>query len=89
MVMLACLVIMVPGMPESLDKYLDADSSVKAMMFDNLMSACVNNNIIADAFTKKRHHRNVSVILLVQNLFCQGTYHVYSTFKHRLCRSLW
>ena len=62
----------VPGMLKSLDKYLDADSSVKAMVFDDLMSECVNNNIIAVAFTKKRHHRNVSVILLVQKLFCQG-----------------
>ena len=28
--------------------------------------------MIADAFTKKRHHRDVSVILILQNLFCQG-----------------
>ena len=63
---------MVPGIPESLDKYLNADSSFKAMVFDDLMLECVNNNIIANAFTKKRHNKNVSVILLVQNLLCQG-----------------
>ena len=28
--------------------------------------------MIADAFTKKRHNRNVSDIRLVHNLFCQG-----------------
>ena len=64
---------MIPGMPKSLDKYLDADpGGPKAFMFDDLMTECVDNIMIAEAFTKKRHHRDVSVILLVQNLFCQG-----------------
>ena len=73
MVMLTCLVMYIWFLEcRNLLKYLDAEMSVKAMVVDDLMSECVNNNIIADAFTKKRHHRNVSVILLVQNLFCQG-----------------
>ena len=56
-----------------LDKYLDADpGGPKAFVFDDLMTACVDNIMIAEAFTKKRHHRDVSVILLVQNIFCQG-----------------
>jgi len=63
---------MIPGMPSSLDKYLDSENGPKAFVFDDLMTECVDNNMIAEAFTKKRHHRNVSVILLVQNLFCQG-----------------
>jgi len=63
---------MIPGMPTSLDKYLDTDDGAKAFVFDDLMAECVDNRMLADAFTKKRHHRNVSVILLVQNLFCQG-----------------
>ncbi len=63
---------LIPGMPESLDKYLDDEEGCKAMVFDDLMTECVDNNMLASAFTKMRHHRNVSVILLVQNLFCQG-----------------
>ena len=63
---------MIPGMPSSLDKYLDLHSGSKAFVFDDLMSECVGSNLMADAFTKKRHHRDVSVILILQNLFCQG-----------------
>ena len=65
------MVQLIPGMPESLDKFLDMEPGSKALVFDDLMSECVDNQMIAEAFTKKRHHRNVSVILLVQNLFCQ------------------
>ena len=63
---------MVPGMPSSLDKFLDMYSGPKIMVFDDLMAECVGSNLMADAFTKKRHHRDVSVILILQNLFCQG-----------------
>ncbi len=63
---------LIPGMPESLDKYLDTVVGEKAVVFDDLMADCVDNTMISDAFTKMRHHRNVSVVLLLQNLFCQG-----------------
>ena len=65
------MVQLIPGMPESLDKFLDMEPGTKAFVFDDLMSECVDNQMIAEAFTNKRHHRNVSVIFLVQNLFCQ------------------
>ena len=63
---------MVPGMPSSLEKFLDMYNGPKIMVFDDLMSECVGSNLMTDAFTKKRHHRDVSVILILQNLFCQG-----------------
>ena len=64
---------MIPGMPKSLDKYLDEDpGGSKAFLFDYLMTECVDNIMIAEAFSKKRHHRDVWVILLVHNLFCHG-----------------
>ena len=63
---------MIPGMPSNLDKYLDMYEGPKCMIFDDLMSKCVDNKMISEAFTKKRHHRNVSVIVILQNLFCQG-----------------
>ena len=37
------------------------------------MSKCANSDLVAQAFTQKRHHQNVSVILIVQNLYCQGS----------------
>ena len=69
---MAANVHMIPGMPSSLDKYLDDYEGAKVMIFDDLMSESSGSSMIADAFTKKRHHRDVSVILILQNLFCQG-----------------
>ena len=63
---------LIPGMPSSLDTYINEESGPKAIIFDDLMNECVDNVLIQSAFTKKRHHNNVSVILLLQNLFCQG-----------------
>lgn len=62
---------MVPGMPGSLEKYIEGDGN-RALVFDDLMTECAKNDMLADAFTKLRHHRNISVVLLVQNLFIQG-----------------
>ena len=50
------------GMPSSLDAYLELNGP-KAMVFDDMMM---------QAFTQKRHHQNLSVILILQNLYCQG-----------------
>ena len=33
---------------------------------------CAKSELIAQAFTQKRHHQNLSVILIFQNLYCQG-----------------
>ena len=63
---------MIPGMPTSLDRYLDSEEGRKVFVFDDLMSECMDNKMVSEAFTKKRHQRDVSVILILQNLFCQG-----------------
>lgn len=42
------------------------------IIIDDLMSDAVNNKAISDLFTKGSHHRNVSVILVVQNFFVRG-----------------
>ena len=39
---------------------------------DDMMMQCANSELIAQAFTQKRHHQNLSVILILQNLYCQG-----------------
>ena len=42
------------------------------IIFDDLMDDCSDNSEIRDLFTKGSHHRNISVIMLTQNLFCRG-----------------
>ena len=58
-------------MPSSLDAYLEL-SGPKAMVFDDMMKQYASNELIAQAFTQKRHHQNLSIILILQNLYCQG-----------------
>lgn len=42
------------------------------VIIDDLMADAVNSNSISDLFTKGSHHRNISIILVVQNFFAQG-----------------
>lgn len=42
------------------------------VILDDLMQEAGNNQEVAELFTKGSHHRNLSVILIVQNLFHQG-----------------
>jgi hypothetical protein len=42
------------------------------VIIDDLMQEIGNSNEVAELFTKGSHHRNLSVILIVQNLFHQG-----------------
>ena len=62
----------VSGMPTSLDAYLESTGGPKLVVFDDMMTQCANSEVIAQAFTQKRHHHNVSVVLILQNLYCQG-----------------
>ena len=62
----------VSGMPTSLDAYLESTDGPKLVVFDDMMTQCANSEMIAQAFTQKRHHHNVSVVLILQNLYCQG-----------------
>ena len=63
----------IAGMPTSFDEYLDVTDGPKAMIFDDLMVKCASSELVAQAFTQKRHHQNVSVVLIMQNLYCQGS----------------
>ena len=42
------------------------------MVFDDMMIQCASSELIALAFTQKRHHQNLSAILILQNLYCLG-----------------
>ena len=43
------------------------------VILDDLMDASMNNESIMQAFTQKSHHQNITVILMMQNLFHQGS----------------
>ena len=63
----------VKGIPESLenDSYLDVNIRNLNVINDQMIEAGKDNRIV-NLFTKGSHHRNLSVIYIVQNLFHQG-----------------
>lgn len=44
------------------------------IVLDDLMQECKNDEGILKLFTTDSHHKNISVIFIVQNLFSQGKY---------------
>ena len=61
------------GIPEDIDNadYLDV-SQRNLIVLDDLMAQSGKDKRIADVFTKGSHHRNLSIIYIVQNIFHQG-----------------
>ena len=57
------------GLPE---KYGNALGEPSLMILDDLLNQVYSRDV-CDLFTKGSHHRNISVLLLTQNLFHQGT----------------
>ena len=47
------------------------------IIIDDLQSSALNNGFIANLFSREAHHRNLSVFLILQNLFHQGKYSRY------------
>lgn len=63
----------VQGIPDSLcNDELFPPHKTNLLVIDDLMETASKNEEIEKAFTKYTHHRNLSVIYLVQNLFFQG-----------------
>lgn len=60
----------VEGIPD-LDMFSSADENL--LILDDLMKDAGKNSDIAEIFTKGCHHKNISVILILQNLFHQGS----------------
>lgn len=48
------------------------DDKPDLVVYDDLMSEIAGNKALTDVFTKKRHHENVSVVFIIQNLFFQS-----------------
>ena len=63
----------VKGIPESLenDSYLDVNKRNLIVIDDQMIEAGKDNRIV-NLFTKGSHHRNLSVVYIVQNVFHQG-----------------
>jgi hypothetical protein len=61
------------GIPEDIDNadYLDV-SQRNLIVLDDLMAQSGKDKRISDLFTKGSHHRNLSIIYIVQNIFHQG-----------------
>ena len=61
------------GIPEDIDNadYLDS-SQRNLIVLDDLMAQSGKDKRISDLFTKGSHHRNLSIIYIVQNIFHQG-----------------
>ena len=61
------------GISEYIDKadYLDI-SQRNLIVLDDLVTQSGKDKRLADLFTKGSHHRNLSVIYIVQNIFHQG-----------------
>ena len=61
----------IEGIPENLNEYVDPEYR-NLIITDDPMSETGNDKRITSLFTKGSHHKNVSVILLLQNLFYNG-----------------
>ena len=52
------------------------------LVLDDMMQCIVNNVEVQHFFTASSHHRNISIIVLSQNIFAQFTLHCpFSKFK--------
>lgn len=57
------------GLPDYIGDIEDA-----VIVIDDLMSECIDDKDILHLFTRGSHHRNISVIFMIQNVFPQGKY---------------
>lgn len=62
----------VSGLPKDLNEYIHSGKH-GVLVFDDLMShELTNNTQISEVFTKRSHHENLSVFLVLQNMFALG-----------------
>jgi hypothetical protein len=62
----------IEGLPANLYDSIDA-SHTNLLILDDLMTELVDTKQVSNLFTKGSHHRNLSIIFLVQNLFPKGS----------------
>ena len=64
-------ILFMEGIPKNLNEYIDPKFR-NLIVIDDLMSETGGDKKVTNLFTKGSHHRNLSVILLLQNLFYNG-----------------
>lgn len=62
----------IKGLSETMMEKFDG-SKPTLIIIDDLMIESASSKLISEIYTKGSHHRNLSIILLVQNLFIRGT----------------
>ena len=60
------------GVPTSNQIEDFADGNHNIIVFDDLMLECVTNKEVGLLFTRGAHHKQLTVMYLNQNMFCQG-----------------
>jgi GTPase SAR1 family protein len=61
----------IQGLPENMIEKFDG-LQTEWIIIDDLMFESTNSKVVCELFTKGSHHRNLSVILIVQNFFTRG-----------------
>ena len=63
------------GIPceETINKYTDGQEHT-ILCIDDLMETAISSVNVHNLFTKFSHHKNITIIYLNQNMFCQGKY---------------
>ena len=62
----------VQGFPETILDFFENQPGI--LIVDDLMGSCSNDQLMADIMTKHSHHRNITVVYIVQNLFPPGKF---------------
>ena len=62
----------IQGIPTENDLENLLNNEPQCLVLDDMMLECVNNPRIERLFTQGSHHRNLTVLFLNQNVFCQG-----------------
>ncbi len=60
----------IEGFPENLDSYFKGKPGI--LVVDDLLNSCINNASFVEHITKGTHHKGITTIFLVQNLFPGG-----------------
>ena len=61
----------IQGIPDDLETRFDAHYN-NLLIIDDLMTRCQNDDRLTRLFSVGSHHRNLSIIFIVHNLFSQG-----------------
>ena len=64
-------VTLIEGIPDNFETYINS-SRAGLVVFDDLMQEAVSSKVMSELFTKQSHHLNLSVVLVLQNIYAEG-----------------